>query len=202
MHLPERIRSLEKNIQKYKEDCEFAKAHTISDDTFSITINGNVYTDKKAAIEELFSLENETMPGELNEIGIFRGFRLFMYKEMVGNLLYNLCLTVKNNLGYRVKLSKNVGTRNFLYISDTIDNEVNHKLVSAIEELNSCKHRLASAQEEIKEEFPKEAEYQNLLKEQAEINTQLTVANTTVPDEQPIKASDTANHNAIPHMRK
>lgn len=175
IHLPEKIKSLEISAQKYKEDIEFAKAHQISEDKFEIAINNKAYTDKKEAVKALFSLEDQIRPGELLEIGSFRGFKLYMYKENFGTIFYDLCLTVKNALGYKVTLSKNSGSKNINRISNAIDTKIPEKLKDATALIEECKHRLLSAQEEIKKDFPKEAEYQALLREQTEINAKLTI---------------------------
>lgn len=175
IHLPEKIKSLEISAQKYREDIAFAKAHQLSEDKFEITINNKAYTDKKEAVKALFSLENQIRPGELLEIGSFRGFKLYMYKENIGSIFYDLCLTVKNALGYKVTLSKNSGSKNINRISNAIDTKISEKLKDATALIEECKHRLLSAQEEIKKDFPKEAEYQALLREQTEINAELTI---------------------------
>lgn len=108
------------------------------------------------------------------EIGSFRGFKLYIYKEGVGNIS-NLCLMAKHRLGYSIRIDPENGTGNLIRFNNMLSDDIADKYRSAVRSLTKASHRLKAAQEEMNKPFPQEAEYQALLQEQAEINARLTV---------------------------
>ena len=120
--------------------------------------------------------DNELLP-----IGTYRGFRLYLYQEGVGQIR-NLCLTVKHNLGYRVEIDPSTGIGNLVRLNNVISHDIPKKHKEAVEDLTKLKKRLESAKAEMNQPFPQEAEYQALLQEQAEINAQLTVGDDNISD--------------------
>jgi N12 class adenine-specific DNA methylase len=173
--LPKQIQSLKNAVQNYAKDVEFANANPLPNDEFRIEIGGQIYEKKIDAIKAIFSYESILKGNELTDIGSYRGFRLLASKEYVGNVS-TLRLSAKNNLAYSIKLNHYEGSTNMTRLQNTIENGIKEKIKEAQKNIEDLQKRLETAKEEIKQEFPREAEYQLLLKEQAEINAKLTIS--------------------------
>lgn len=173
--LPNRIHSLEVSAENYRADIEFAKSHKLDGDNFTVEIQGKNYNKRTSAVEALYASAKNIADNDIVDIGSYRGFRLLAYKEIVGNY-FNLCLTVKNRLGYRLKLNPTAGIGNMIKLNNLLNVGIAERLKDTETTIIDLKHRLETAKEEIKREFPQENDYQQLLREQAKINAQLTVA--------------------------
>lgn len=112
-------------------------------------------------------------------IGTYRGFHLYLYQEGVGHIK-NLCMTVKHNLGYRVEIEPQSGSGNMVRLNNVISCIIPQKHAEAVKTLAKLQRRLESVKSELNQPFPQEAEFQALLKEQAEINAQLTLSDDSI----------------------
>lgn len=171
--LPVTIQKLEIQSANYKEDMEFAIANP-SPEPFDIEISGVHYDKRTKALEAIVAQRKNITNNELLEIGSFRGFKLYLYQEGVGNIS-NLCLMAKHRLGYSIRIDPENGTGNLIRFNNMLSDDIADKYRSAVRSLTKATHRLTAAQEEMNKPFPQEAEYQALLQEQAEINARLTV---------------------------
>ena len=178
--LPKQIRKLEVIVDHYKADMEFA-AQNPEPEKFDIEIGGEHFDKRSNALEAIVQQKSRLKDNELLPIGTYRGFRLYLYQEGVGQIR-NLCLTVKHNLGYRVEIDPSTGIGNLVRLNNVISHDIPKKHKEAVEDLTKLKKRLESAQAEMNQPFPQEAEYQALLQEQAEINAQLTVGDDNISD--------------------
>ena len=178
--LPKQIRKLEVIVDHYKADMEFA-AQNPEPEKFDIEIGGEHFNKRSNALEAIVQQKSRLKDNELLPIGTYRGFRLYLYQEGVGQIR-NLCLTVKHNLGYRVEIDPSTGIGNLVRLNNVISHDIPKKHKEAVEDLTKLKKRLESAKAEMNQPFPQEAEYQALLQEQAEINAQLTVGDDNISD--------------------
>ena len=178
--LPKQIRKLEVIVDHYKADMEFA-AQNPEPEKFDIEIGGEHFDKRSNALEAIVQQKSRLKDNELLPIGTYRGFRLYLYQEGVGQIR-NLCLTVKHNLGYRVEIDPSTGIGNLVRLNNVISHDIPKKHKEAVEDLTKLKKRLESAKAEMNQPFPQEAEYQALLQEQAEINAQLTVGDDNISD--------------------
>lgn len=173
IYLPARIHKLKTLVDNYKEDLKFALSNPEPNE-FDIIIQGKHYNKRNEAVEAIGQQKSKLNGNELLEIGSYRGFRLYLYQEGVGTV-DKLCLTVKHNLGYRVNINLQNGIGNIIRLNNVINHDISEKFEETSKELALTEQRLSTAKKEINQSFPQETEYQALLKEQAEINAQLTV---------------------------
>ena len=175
--LPQKIHSLEVTAKNYREDIEFAKTHPLENDSFDIIIQGKHYDKRVSAVEALYTEFKNINSVELFDIGSFRGFRLLAHKD------YNdVSLTLKHNLGYSTKFDISSGIGNMIKLNNLLELDLPKKLAECERNIFNLNQRLKAAREEINQEFPREAECQKLLKEQAEINAKLTVSDKPADD--------------------
>ena len=191
--LPKQIHKLSMTVDYYKSDMEFAEQNP-EPDPFDIEIGGEHYDKRSNALEAIVQQKSRLKENELLPIGTYRGFHLYLYQEGVGSFK-NLCLTVKHNLGYRVEIDPSTGTGNLVRLNNVISHDIPKKHKEAVSDLAKLQKRLESAQAEMNQPFPQEAEYQALLKEQAEINAQLTVGDDKSPDSNAENESESSEEN-------
>lgn len=173
LFIPKTIQKLETLAVHYKEDIAFAQANP-TPDPFDIEIGGVHYTKRSEALEAIVAQRKNIKDNELLAIGVYRGFQLYLYREGVGSLS-QLCITVKHQLGYKLKLEPENGKGNLMRLDNIISSRIEENYNDTLNDLEKAKHRLEVAKEEMGREFPQEAEYQDLLVQQAEINAKLTV---------------------------
>lgn len=171
--LPNTIKKLESLSANYKEDMDFAKANP-EPEPFDIEIGGVHYDKRTKALEAIVAQRKNIKGNDLLEIGSYRGFTLYLYREGMGSFS-NLCMTAKHRLGYRVRIEPDNGAGNLVRLDNVISFKIIEKYNDTVDDLSRAKHRMATAQEEMNREFPQEAEYQSLLEQQAEVNAKLTV---------------------------
>ena len=180
-------------VANYQADVEFADQNP-EPDPFDIEIGGEHFDKRSNALEAIVQQKSHLKENELLPIGTYRGFHLYLYQEGVGSFK-NLCLTVKHNLGYRVEIDPSTGTGNLVRLNNVISHDIPKKHKEAVSDLAKLQKRLESAQAEMNQPFPQEAEYQALLKEQAEINAQLTVGDDKSPDSNAENESESSEEN-------
>lgn len=177
--LPKDIKRLEILEKNYKSDLDYSKSNPEPED-FDIEICGKHYDKRTDALEAIVSQRKRIEENNLLEIGTYRGFKLFLYEETAVGFFSaskNLCLTVKHNLGYRVEINPQNGIGNLIRLNNVISHDIPEHYENTCKKLSVLKSRFKSASEEMNKPFPQEAEYQDLLVQQAEINAQLTVGN-------------------------
>ena len=191
--LPNQIHKMEVMVANYQADVEFADQNP-EPDPFDIEIGGEHFDKRSNALDAIVQQKSHLKENELLPIGTYRGFHLYLYQEGVGSFK-NLCLTVKHNLGYRVEIDPSTGTGNLVRLNNVISHDIPKKHKEAVSDLAKLQKRLESAQAEMNQPFPQEAEYQALLKEQAEINAQLTVGDDKSPDINAENESESSEEN-------
>ena len=189
--LPKTIQKLETMSAHYKEDIDFAKANP-EPEPFDIEIGGVHYDKRTKALEAIVAQRKNIKENELLKIGSYRGFTLYLYQEGAGYLT-NLCMTIKHQLGYRLKIEPENGAGNLVRLDNIISFRIMDYYDDTVKDLTKAKHRMATAKEELNREFPQEAEYRSLLEQQAEINAKLTVG------EDKSTNGNTENKNNINH---
>ena len=145
--LPKQIRKLEVIVDHYKADMEFA-AQNPEPEKFDIEIGGEHFDKRSNALEAIVQQKSRLKDNELLPIGTYRGFRLYLYQEGVGQIR-NLCLTVKHNLGYRVEIDPSTCIGNLVRLNNVISHDIPKKHKEAVEDLTKLKKRLESAKAEM-----------------------------------------------------
>lgn len=196
--LPQKIHKLQVATENYKADLAFAEQHPEPEE-FDIEIAGKHYDSRSDALEAIVVQSKRLNGNELLDVGTYRGFKLYLYKEATWNnsVLYDLCMTVKNQAGYRVKIEPSKGVGNLVRINNAISHTISEKYEEAVNEISILQNRLEAAKAELNQEFPQESEYQALLKEQSEINIELTVGENKSNADEPMntKGKDKGSSN-------
>lgn len=175
--LPNKIHRLEVTSENYKKDLEFAKANPMNGEDFSITVDGKRYDKRIDAVTAIYTCAKTLDNSELVDIGEFRGFKLFASK-----VYDTISLTLKHNLGYSMDFHIQAGIGNMIRLNNLLENEIERKYENCRQDIFNLNNRLNSAKEEINREFPQEAEYKELLREQAEVNAKLTISDKPSSD--------------------
>lgn len=173
VNYPKEISRLQKNIQCYKQDIEFANAHPMSTDTFIIEIEGIKYSKSHDAVEALGVCMKKINDKNLHSVGTYRGFKLLMFREFGDNANNIAHISIKNILAYRVQFDPTKGIGNITRINNAINESINKQLNAAESQLSIVQHNLLSAQADLNKSFEHESEYQRLLKEQSIIDAKL-----------------------------
>ena len=199
--LPQKIHKLQIAAENYKADLAFAEQHPEPED-FDIEIAGKHFDSRSEALEAIVEQSNRLNGNELLDVGHYRGFKLYLYKEATWKFstLYDLCMTVKNQAGYRVEIEPSKGIGNLVRINNAISHTISEKFEAAVNEISVLQNRLEAAKAEINQEFPQESEYQALLKEQSEINIELTVGDNK-PDSENTAKSEVVPNNEPPSTK-
>ena len=199
--LPQRIHKLQIAAENYKADLAFAEQHPEPED-FDIEIAGKHFDSRSEALEAIVEQSKRLNGNELLDVGHYRGFKLYLYKEATWKFstLYDLCMTVKNQAGYRVEIEPSKGIGNFVRINNAISHTISEKFEATVNEISVLQNRLEAAKAEINQEFPQESEYQALLKEQSEINIELTVGDNK-PDSETTAKNEVLPNNEPPSTK-
>ena len=89
---PKRIQSLKKELQALQKDLECRNQAMEVQPGFAITLQGNVYEKYKEAGEILRAIVDSVTAFTEHEVGTYKGFPLFVEKNMTEQVLYILSL--------------------------------------------------------------------------------------------------------------
>lgn len=151
---------------------KLAEKH-LNDESFSITLKGITYTDKKEAGQQLLFACDKSIGSDKVRIGEYKGFILDLRFDSYHFNKYFLTLNGKGH--YDVEL----GQDTFGNIS-RIDNMLKNlpdRLTKAKNELSLLEDDFKSAQEEVSKSFDKEDELNAKLKRLKELNSILEMDN-------------------------
>lgn len=154
-HYPILIKNLEENIKGYQHDIDTYNKHKSPDkDVFMITLNNNVYTDKKEAGEALIALCKDIKSLETPAlIGAYLGFEMKLHFD---SLSQNFKIIMKGELSHNVDIFADpIG--NITRINNLLGN-MPSRLEKFKEKLQNTYQQLENAKIEIKKEFPQAKE--------------------------------------------
>lgn len=167
---PQKIAACEQRIAGYLSDMAMLKENTHPNaDGFSpMEINGETYTDKKAAGSAILAACQAMKSPEPVRLGRYRGFKMVLSFDTFGSE-YKIIL--KGAFHHVTSLGTDI-LGNILRLDNTLAG-MEVALVSEREQLEHTKAQLASAKEEVEKPFPQEAELQEKMARLAELNVLL-----------------------------
>ena len=166
-YYPNKIKETQLYIDCLNADLPVLEAHPVKEDAFSMTVMGNVYTERKEAGKAIVAacrLMDD--PGKEIELGEYRGFPM---KLMFDGAKFKV--TMKQHLTHTAELSDDV-VGNITRINNALE-KIPQSLANHKENMARLHKELESAKEEAERPFAQEAELQEKSARLAELNTVL-----------------------------
>lgn len=165
--LPDRINQYERQRKEIEKDIETVNA--FKDSRFEITIGNRTYKNEKDAAEALgaYVKSQPYQKDHRMQVGTFKGLNIYVERDVFGDKRIGLQGNKRYSKRY-MKYEKN-NIENLFAIAESIPVElevVNRKL-------EETKQQLADTEKELQKEFPREQEYQDLIKKQTEMNLKM-----------------------------
>ena len=170
---PDEIARLEKLIVAVKKDISNIEPQGDGENKFtSITINGDMITDKKEAGERLLECIKQVRFNEHKVIGKYRNMDLEVsYNFLTNEYNFSLNGATKHSGEFGTSADGNI-TR-----LDNVIEKMPEKLRRLEEELNNTKEQLENAKEELEKPFEKADELREKITRLAELNIMLEAGN-------------------------
>ncbi|MBP5717938.1 MAG: DEAD/DEAH box helicase family protein, partial [Abditibacteriota bacterium] len=166
-YYPRKIASEQLFIEAMQADLPIVQQHPVKEDAFSMTIQGKVYTERKAAGEAIIKVCSEIEdPDAVVDLGEYRGFP--MQVSLHGE---KFMVSMKRNLTYSAELSSEpVG--NIVRINNALE-RIQDDLKAHISLHERLESDMAAAKVAAEQPFPKEAELQEKLERLNQLNQEL-----------------------------
>lgn len=152
-YYPQKIAEAGLYIEALTADLPVLEAHPVHEDAFTMTVMGQVYTERKDAGEAIIAVcKTMTDPDQKIDVGEYRGFPMVL--SLDGD---KFKVAMKQNLTYTAELSADPSgsiSRINNALEKIPENLENHK-----ERLVTLRGELESAKEEAARPFPKETEF-------------------------------------------
>ena len=165
---PIRIQSLEKELQSLQKDLERRNQAMEVQPEFAITLQGKVYEKHKEAGEVLRGIIEGVTAFTRHEVGMYKGFQVFVQKDMMGPVLF-----LQGEKEYSVEL-KSSDSGNMVRMENRL-NVLDKAVEDVQKEIKTCENEIKNAKQEYEKPFP----YEELLKEnitrQMEIDAELEI---------------------------
>ena len=165
---PKRIQSLEKELQSLQKDLERRNQAMEVQPGFAITLQGKVYEKHKEAGEVLRGIIEGVTAFTRHEVGMYKGFQVFVQKDMMGPVLF-----LQGEKEYSVEL-KSSDSGNMVRMENRL-NALDKAVEDVQKEIKTCENEIKNAKQEYEKPFP----YEELLKEnitrQMEIDAELEI---------------------------
>lgn len=173
-YYPQEIKKTIERIEGLSKDHQFALEHPMGTDTFSMTVNGVTYTEKKDAGESIIAMCSKIKNVQDRiDVGEFRGFPMTLHFEDG-----KFRISMKRSITHIADL-ENSPIGNITRINNTLEN-----IPKVIENLNvrltNLKSQQESAQVEVDTPFPREKEYQEKMERLSKLNIELDHSETAV----------------------
>lgn len=176
--LPLQLKKCKEEIEQLKEDVKTIEENSISEDDFSIVLNGRTFDKKKEAGEEII---DAALKGVDGVIGSYRGFDIEVKKDFneLTGLSFSLYICGSGN--YSTELGKDpVGA--VMRLNNLIG-KLPEKLSAKIEFEQTLENRIKNTETQLKKPFEREAELQEKTARLNELNILLEPAPAAVqPD--------------------
>lgn len=172
-YIPEQIAKNKERIDNYTADTKHLSANTKPNkDGFSpMIINGNIYTEKKAAGNALLECKKECKMQE-KKIGEYRGFNILMGIDVFQQ---NYIVTIKNKGEYTIEIDKDA-FGNIQRIDNALERISKFK-ENATQQLEMLYNQLEKAKEEVKKPFAQEEQMKTKSERLAILNIELNLDN-------------------------
>lgn len=166
-YYPQKIGQAELLVEGMKADLPIVQAHPIGENSFTMTVMGTVYTERKEAGEAIIAAcKTMTDPDQELELGEYRGFPMKL--SLHGDTFR---VSMKQNLSYSADLA-NDPSGNITRINNALE-----KIPDSIKEqetrLSTLRTELENAKEEADRPFPKEEELKTKSARLAQLNIEL-----------------------------
>ena len=187
-YFPRKIKEAELFIEALGADLPILEAHPVKEDSFSMTILGKTYTERKEAGQAIVNAcMLMTDPEKPVELGEYRGFPMVL--RLDGE---KFKITMKQHLTYTAELSNEV-LGNIARINNALE-QIPKNLEAQKLGLTTLKSDLESAKEEAARPFPQD-------KELEEKSARLSQLNIELDNEEKAQGKDGAKEGAEAPVR-
>lgn len=197
---PVEIQAVKRRISALKGDWEAAARILGEKDTFAMTVDGVLYTERKeAGLALLAACAGIGASWVPVQVGNFQGFRLSVSFDSFNR---QYLMTVGREWNYRMEMGKD-SLGNLKRLQNLLAG-IEGEIPKAERKLESLNRQLAAAREEVEKPFPKEEELAGMLKRLAELNTMLNMdqrEETGASDEREEEAEESDREDAAADKR-
>ena len=166
-YYPREIAQEQLMIEAMSADLPIVRRNPVKDDAFSMTIQGQVYTERKAAGEAIIKIcAGVTDPDAVIDLGEYRGFPMRVTFD--GD---KFKVNMKRNLTYTAELS-NEPVGNIVRINNALE-RISTDLEAHKTRRGRLESDMAAAKEEAARPFPKEEELREKTARLARLNKEL-----------------------------
>lgn len=175
---PKMIKNSEEKIAQLEQASAILQQYPKLDDNFSMTLQGQNFTEKKEAGEKILSLcQTITNTAPSLFIGNYRGFDM---KLGFQDKHFEIILEQVNN--YKIELGEDI-FGNITRINHAVEN-IPHLLDKQKEKLTQLQLELEKAKTEVEKPFPQEEELKQKSKRLSELNAELDMEKTAISQTQ------------------
>ena len=166
-YFPRKIKETELFIEALSADLPILQAHPVKDDTFSMTVLGTTYTERKDAGQAIVNAcMLMTDPDKPMELGEYRGFPMVL--QLSGE---KFKVTMKQHLTYTAELSNDL-LGNVLRINNALE-QIPKNLEAQKLGLSTLQTDMESAKEEAARPFPQDKELEEKSARLSQLNLEL-----------------------------
>lgn len=166
-YYPQKIGQASLLIEGMKADLPIVQAHPIGEDSFSMTVMGTVFTERKEAGEAIIAAcKTMTDPDQELLLGEYRGFPM---KLSLHGTTFKV--SMKQNLSYSADLS-NDPSGNITRINNALE-KIPDSIKGQESQLATLQTELENAREEAERPFPKEDELKTKSARLSQLNIEL-----------------------------
>ncbi|MBS5138730.1 MAG: helicase [Clostridium sp.] len=167
LYYPQKMAQTELYIEALQKDLPVLMEHPIKDDSFSMLVSGQLYTERKAAGEAMIAAcKTMTDPNQKINLGEYRGFPMTL--SLNGQTFQ---VSLKQNLSYTAEIA-NDPSGNITRINHVLE-KIPDQLKIQKERLLTLQSELEQAKEEVKRPFPKEEELMQKSERLIQLNKEL-----------------------------
>ena len=167
LYYPQKIAQTELYIEALQKDLPVLMQHPVKDDSFSMLVSGQLYTERKAAGEAIIAAcKTMTDPNQKIDLGEYRGFPMTLFLNT-----QTFQVSMKQNLSYTAEIA-NDPSGNITRINHVLEKIPDH-LETQQERLLVLQSELEQAKEEVKRPFPKEEELMQKSERLIQLNKEL-----------------------------
>ncbi len=167
LYYPQKIAQTELSIEALQKDLPVLMEHPVKDDSFSMLVSGQLYTERQAAGAAIIAAcKTMTDPNQKINLGEYRGFPMTL--SLNGQTFQ---VSMKQNLSYTAEIA-NDPSGNITRINHVLEKIPDH-LKTQQEQLLVLQSELEQAKEEVKRPFPKEEELMQKSERLIQLNKEL-----------------------------
>ena len=167
LYYPQKIAQTKLYIEGLQKDLPILTQHPIKEDTFSMTIQGTVCSERKAAGEAIIAAcKTMTDPNQKIALGEYRGFPMTLYLEG-----QTFKISMKQSLSYIAEIA-NDPSGNITRINNALE-KIAERLKGKEDYLTALQSELEQAKKEVTRPFSKEKELEQKSERLTQLNKEL-----------------------------